>query len=228
MPQDDAEIVTKLIASPLISRRVEALLETIYYLLRTGSPSTQVIVFDIDDTLLFNPTNAEVLRSRNAYLAFRNKHVAEVYDAAKKLGYPVYFITARSDANFSKPLEPSVMESNATRTRKQLAQLGMDASQNNLILRPMSVDSTREQVGVFKKSSRALVAYTDERGELRARPKTILLNFGDQWSDHLAASEGEFDTLKRVFRGFNVLFRPDPEKEPFTKYAVKLLELREK
>lgn len=228
MPEADAEVVAKLIASPLISKRVEPLLETIYYLLQNGSPRSEVIVFDIDDTLLFNPTDAEVLRSRNAYLAFRNKHIAEVYDTAKNMGYPVYFITARANASFNKILDPRVMESNATRTKKQLAQLGMDASQNNLILRPLSVDSTREQVGVFKKSSRALVAYTDADGNLRQRPKTILLNFGDQWSDHLSASEAEFNTLRRVFRGFNVLFRPDPEKEPFTKYAVKLTELREK
>ena len=228
MPKADADIVAKHVASPLVARNLEALLESIYYILRNGNPAEHVIVFDIDDTLLFNPSDSQVSRSGNPYLGFRNKHIADVHDAAKRAGYKIHFITARSDSHFSKPLQPEVLEANAARTKKQLAQLGMEANEQNLILRPLSVSSTREEVGAFKQSSRALIAYTDKSKKLRARPKTILLNFGDQWSDLTAADETEYDALRRVFRGFNVLFRPDPDKEPFTRYAVKLLDARER
>jgi hypothetical protein len=113
------------------------------------------IVFDIDDTVLTYLANDMVHGS---------KLLQQFYEEARKLGYSVYFVTARPD-----------IENNLESTMKELQSLGFK-NPNGLFLLPLSL---------FKRtsSSAAFYKYQTRLGIEMNFSKRIILNIGNIWED---------------------------------------------
>lgn len=170
---------------------------SIDYLLRHSDPSSHVVVFDIDATVLYNTRS-------NGCGAEPNFKVQRIYDMATKRGFDIYFVTARPG-----------MPSNRQWTIEQLHCMGFD-NFKDLYMRS-GKDRTVSDIARFKRNARDDIE--------RRTGKKVLLNMGDQWSDVVVTTPSAFSLLDEQFKGKHVLFYPPPEFKAVA--AVKLYETRD-
>lgn len=163
--------------------------------LRSADRSKDVIVFDIDATVLYN-NNDQVVNAEP------NFKVQPLYDVARSLRVPVHFVTARIGT-----------PDNRAHTMRQLIALGFNWF-DSLYMRPVDTPTTYDAIGRYKLSARRAIE--------RAGNKSILLNVGDQWTDLLAADAKMVEQLNASFPQSHVLFRPLPHNA--AQYALKLFE----
>lgn len=166
--------------------------------LRAGNPRTDAVVFDIDATVLYNNPGTMCR-------ADFNDKIKVLYDEAHKRRIPVYFVTARIGT-----------QSNFQNTVKQLACMGYTEWYAGLFMRPPTVN-TEAEIGVYKLNARKAI--------MQKYKRRIILNAGDQWTDVVAMSPVQLQTLRQQYNGRHVLFKPPSQFA--AEYALKLYELRD-
>lgn len=149
-------------------------------LLRHGDSRTHMVVFDIDDTLLHNT-------SRDRCEAVPIEPLQRIYHLARALRIPIYLITAREDGPDGRAY-----------TQFQLQCLGFTGF-DRLYLRPASAGTSTLNISNFKMECRAMLTRTTGR--------VILLNAGDQWSDHFICTSANITALDNYYGNRNVLFK---------------------
>lgn len=179
------------------SRSFTKLLHKVSGILRKARPEQHVVVFDIDATLLYNTDD-------NQCGAIPNFKIQKLYDLAQKRGLPIYVVTARIGT-----------ASNRAATIRQLHCMGFDTF-DGLYMRGAE-HRTMPQIARFKRDARAHIE--SKTG------KTVVLNAGDQWTDHVVTTEPEYDALDAAFGTQHVLFQPAASEH--TLYALKLYETKD-
>lgn len=164
-------------------------------ILRHAERGTDVVVFDIDATVLYN-NNDQIVNAEP------NFKVQPLYDIARSLRIPVHFVTARIGT-----------PENRAQTVRQLIALGFNWF-DSLYMRPVDTPATYDAIGRYKLSARRAIE--------RAGNKRILLNVGDQWTDLLVADSNMVQRLNASFPKRHVFFKPLPEAA--AQYALKLYE----
>lgn len=163
-----------------------------------ADPHKDVIVLDIDATVLYN-TNKESIVG-----AVPNFKVQPLYDLARNRRIPVHFVTARVGT-----------KENRLWTLKQLRAMGFDWF-DSLFMRPPHVEPTPVAVAQYKLNARRAITAS---GQTR-----IILNMGDQWTDLMLADVPGIELLDRTFPQQHVMFKPPAPQD--ARIAVKLYETR--
>jgi trehalose-6-phosphatase len=179
------------------SKSFRELWPPIMRLLEKADPKKHVVVFDIDATILYN-----VRDGLND--ATPNFKVQMLYDLARRRKIPVYFVTARIG-----------LPDNRRWTVRQLANMGFDWYQG-LYMRGAQ-HRTSEQIAAFKADARRQI-------EQETRKK-VILNVGDQWTDHVIEGSAQYDQLERNYHGQHVIF--SPRDNSHTLVALKLYETQD-
>ena len=161
-------------------------------ILNSIDPSKYAVVFDIDDTILFN-------KHDTACYGELNGPIHHVFKIIETYGIPIFFVTARVYTTENEQM-----------TRDQLSCLGLEYV--DVFLRPSSFD-TAADFAVFKSLCRKNI--------MEIYNKKILFNIGDQWTDLISnIYNKEFPLITKKYEGFYCIFKP--LKEDYASWAVKL------
>lgn len=179
------------------SRSFSKLLRQLSSILRAARPAEHVVVFDIDATLLYNTDD-------NQCGAVPNFKIQKLYDLAEQQDMAIYVVTARIGT-----------PGNRAATIRQLHCMGFDTF-DGLYMRGAE-HRTMPQIARFKRDARADIE--------RKTGKRVLLNAGDQWTDHVVTSEAEYDALDDAFGAQHVLYMPAASEHAV--YALKLYETKD-
>ena len=166
--------------------------------LRAASPKTDVIVLDIDATVLYN-TDREPLVG-----AVPNFKMQPLYDTARTRRIPVHFVTARVGT-----------KENRIATLQQLRAMGFDWF-DTLFMRPTAVPPTVLNIARYKANARRAIA--------QGGNKRIVINAGDQWSDILVVDDAAMRMLDARFPEQHVVMHP-PANDALL--SLKLYETRD-
>ena len=131
------------------------------------------IVLDIDDTVL-------TFRNGDYNDPVAIKPMKSLYDHAIKKGFPVYFVTARSDTHV---VENGKIVQNRDITHRELNDLGY-TEYENLFLMPKSAPRDTKGISEYKRKARQQI-YKESRID------RIVLNVGDRWHDLLLFPNGD-------------------------------------
>lgn len=179
------------------SRSFRDLMPYLVHTIRQADPARDVIVLDIDATVLYNRDSEPIVH------AVPNFKVQPLYDLARSRNIPVHFVTARIGT-----------KDNRMFTLKQLRSMGFDWF-DSLFMRPVSVPPVTEAIAQYKLDARRTIA--------AAGRKTIALNIGDQWTDLLVADTPSLALLDLSFPREHVVFKPSAPHD--ARVAVKLFEV---
>lgn len=168
-------------------------------LIRTADPARDVIVFDIDATVLYNTEKEPIVG------AVPNFKTQPLYDLARARKIPVHFVTARIGTKENRML-----------TLRQLRAMGFDWF-DSLYMRPPRVEPTVLAIAQYKLNARRSIGGGGH--------KTIVLNVGDQWTDLMLADLPGLELLDKSFPQQHVVFQPPAPHD--ARIAVKLYETRQ-